>query len=356
MTLLSRIEEYLTDDLSQFMWREIRRAGPLRAISLDLTHLCNIRCKGCYFFAESMDQYQAPSDDSQFDEFVEQEIKRGTNFVTVLGGEPSLELGRLKKLYDRCRIVVVTNGIKAIPFQGFENLPIGISVWGNRETDKELRGSGRIDVFQKALRNYTNDERAIWYYTTSPGRASEMHDVVRNLEGLGGDYDHRTGFAAIRREIDRMIELYPDRILFSSYLNRVISTGKLYGQQWGYDACCSITFDHPLNQERIQNGNAYNPHFRAYYPDLKTTRRCCVGEARDCATCFDVWAHMSWIMLHLEEHLATAAEFTNYLTTLYLFYLAARLVDFAEGIKRLPEIHLKTFEADVQRPTFGLAV
>jgi hypothetical protein len=118
-----------------------------------------------------------------------------------------------------------------------------------------------------------------------------------------------------------------------------MTTGMLYDQRWGYDVCGSITFDHEKNQERIRNGNPYNPHFRAYYPDLKTTRRCCVGEARDCATCFDVWAHMSWLMLNMERHLNTREEFTNWLTTMYLFYLVNRLVDFDAGIQFLPKLH-----------------
>ncbi|MDZ7362640.1 MAG: hypothetical protein ONB46_18230, partial [candidate division KSB1 bacterium] len=38
-------------------------------------------------------------------------------------------------------------------------------------------------------------------------------------------------------------------------------------------------------------------------------------------------------------------EFTNWLTTMYLFYLINRIVDFDEGIKLLPEIHRRTSQA-----------
>ena len=39
-----------------------------------------------------------------------------TNFITVVGGEPSLQLERVKKLYDQFWVTVVTNGIKRIPY------------------------------------------------------------------------------------------------------------------------------------------------------------------------------------------------------------------------------------------------
>ena len=65
---------------------------------------------------------------------------------------------------------------------------------------------------------------------------------------------------------------------------------------------------------------------------------------RDCSTCFDVWAHTSWIMLNMRRHLGSKQEFTNWLTTMYLFYLMNRFVDFDAGISLLPEIHRRVRE------------
>jgi MoaA/NifB/PqqE/SkfB family radical SAM enzyme len=352
--MAGRLKMYLQDPFLQRLYQEIRRAGPVKPISLDITHLCNIRCEGCYFFAENMDQHQAPREEAAFDQFVAREKARGTNYVTVIGGEPSLILKRLKKLYDHFRIALATNGIRKIPYEGFENLPIAVSVWGDHETDKRLRGGGRRNIFAKALQNYKHDPRAFWYYTTTPGNAHEIESVVEqcvangnrvffnfygDIAAKGGDLDHRKGFAQVRREINRMIDRHPERILLSSYMSEVISTGTLYDEAWGYDVCSSVSVDHEGNQARLQNGNPYNPHFRAYNPDLESTRRCCVGDERDCATCFDVWAHMSWIMLGMKRHLGSKQEFTNWLTTMYLFYFINRLVDPEAGIEVLPEIH-----------------
>ncbi len=138
-----------------------------------------------------------------------------------------------------------------------------------------------------------------------------------------------------------MIERYPERVLFSSYVSKVVSTGRLFDEPWGHDVCCSITPDHALNRARVKNGNAFNTHFRAYNPDLKTTRRCCVGNDRDCSNCFDVYAHISWIMMNLDRHLTTAVDFENWLTTMWVFYLGNRILGFDERIGRLPELHAR---------------
>src|SRR6185503_1952624 len=144
-----------------------------------------------------------------------------------------------------------TNGVRKIPREGFEELPIGVWLWGDHGTDKCLRGSGKLDVFAEALKNYAGDDRAVWYYTTSPGKAKEIESVVEQCiangnrvsfsyyddrESLGGAY--RGSFEAVRREVERMIELHPERVLTTSYLNDVATTNRMLGKEWGYDVCC----------------------------------------------------------------------------------------------------------------------
>jgi hypothetical protein len=63
-----------------------------------------------------------------------------------------------------------------------------------------------------------------------------------------------------------------------------------------------------------------------------------VGETLDCSTCFNVWTHFGWIMLNMKRHLHSKQEFTNWLTTMYLFYLITRIINFEEGVKLLPEM------------------
>ena len=351
--MTTRFETWLVDPFLRRLWSAIRGAGPIRSISVDLTHVCNIRCQGCYFFAEGMDR----SRQGDIDGFISQERSRGTNFVTVVGGEPSLVLDRLKKLYDTFKLSVATNGLRQIPREGFEELPIGVSVWGNHDTDRELRGSGREDVWSQALDNYRDDPRAFFYYTVAPGHAHEVEGVVSrcvangnrvlfnfygDLEERGGGLDHTQGFADVRRAIDGMIDRYPEEILMTSRLAEIVSTGRLFDETWGHEACTSISPDNPVNRGRIRNGKPYSRHFRAYNADLLTTRRCCTGVDRDCGSCFDTWQHFSWVMLNLRKHLGSERDFTEWLTTMYLFYFINRLVDVGEGAGLLPEIHQRT--------------
>ncbi|HFA50271.1 MAG TPA: radical SAM protein [Bacteroidetes bacterium] len=350
----SKLRTYLQDPFLKLLWTEIRKAGSLKSISLDITHACNLRCTGCYFFEEGMDKKESPKDETIFDDFIKKEKERGTNFVTIVGGEPSLVINRIKKIYDNFHTSVATNGIRKIPFEGLENLPIGISVWGNENTDKILRGGDKIDVFQKALKNYKDDPRAFWYYTVAPGNANEVEWVVErcigngnyilfnyysDINNLGGKLGYRQGFDKARQAIDKMIKQYPDKILMTSYFNKIISTGQLFDEKWGYDVCTNLSTNYELNFERFENGHPYNPHFRAYHADFKTTRRCCTGIFRDCDSCFDTWEHFSWIMINLKKHLKSKQDFTNWLTTMYLFYLITRIIDFEKGVKLLPEIH-----------------
>lgn len=354
---MGRLREYLADPFLARMYREVRAAGPIRSISVDLTDVCNLHCQGCYFFSEGMNESPAPSAERHFDAFIEREKARGTNFVTVVGGEPTLRKGRLRKIYKNFWMSVATNGTIRIPYRGLEQMPIGVAVWGDHDTDRRLRGGGRSDVFARALDNYRDDPRAFWYYTLTPGNVDEIPGVVRrcvengnrvlfnfygNLTGIGGDLDHRRGFDEIHSQVLSMIQQYPDRILLSAYVSQVVSSGSLYGERWGHGVCTSLTVDHPANGERIVTGKPFNRHFRAFNPDLLTTRRCCTGVDRECDSCFDVWEHFSWIMLNLRQHLGSKQEFTAWLTTMYLFYVINRIVDFDRGIESLPEIHRRT--------------
>lgn len=356
------VSEWLdADPFLRLLHDDIDAAGHLRAITVDLTEICNLRCQGCYFFVENMDDSKSPRREEDFDAFIAQEKARGTNYITVLGGEPSLMLDRLKKLHDEFRIAPATNGMKRIPFDGFESMPIAISVWGDHDTDTELRGKGKLPVFRRALENYRDDPRAFWYYTVASGRAREVESVVSQIiengnyiyfnyyednDHIGGELSDQAGFEEVRAEVDRMIDRYPDRIISTSYLNAIATTNEMFGERWGYDVCPTVTADAPANQDRIRNGNPYNPHFRAYNPDLVTTRRCCVGEARDCAQCRNAYAKHTWIMVNRRRHQSSLADFTRWLTSVYSFYLVVRAIDFHEGAKHLPEIHRRLREID----------
>jgi hypothetical protein len=241
---------------------------------------------------------------------------------------------------------VATNGLIRIPYEGLENMPMGVAIWGSRETDARLRGQPGKDLFSQALANYRGDPRAFFYYTVAPGHAHEIEPVVREIvdngnrvlfnyysdvSELGGELGYGQGFDAVRREVDRMIDRYPEFMYTTRYLNEVTTTGRLGDEQWGYEVCTNLSVDNDINAERKQNGKPLNPHFRAINADFVSTRRCCTGSTRDCASCFDTWEHFSWIMINMRKHLGSREAFADWLTTMFAFYVVNRLVDPAEG-------------------------
>jgi len=351
---MSILTNYLSDPFLNKLYAQIRQAGSLRSISLDLTHECNLRCNGCYYFGEGMDEIILRNSflDTAFHDLIRQEKKRGTNFVTVVGGEPSLRLDRLKIIYDNFKMNVATNGLIKIPFKDFESMPIGVSVWGDHKTDADSRNNGKKDLFEIVLNNYKDDPRAFFYYTVSHDKNNEIESVVEQCINNGNKVlfnyysdlsrekeNYRQDFVKVQLEIDRMIEEFPNHILTTSYFNNVITSGKIHNHNWGYDVCTNVSTNYKKNEARLKNGNPYNRHFRSYNADFKTTRRCCTGIDRSCDSCFDAWEHFSWIMVNMKMHLSSKQKFAHWLTTMYMFYYINGLVGEPRNEYIVSEIH-----------------
>lgn len=348
------LKDYLKDDFLSSLLFDIKQAGGMKSCLVDMTHKCNLRCEGCYFFVEGMDHQKKVETEAEFDAFIQSELQRGTNMVTALGGEPALEIARLKKLTEHFQVTTVTNGTLEIPYDDLKELRIAVSFWGDKVRDKELRGNGKRDIFSQAKANFKNDPRVVWYYTIVPGFTEGVEEATRemiengnfvtynfygDLADLGGRYSHTEGFKNSIDIIDRMIAQYPDKIVSSPHINNTISSRHLFGKKWGYEVCPNVTFDHPENLERVKTGKSYGNHFKAYNADLASTRRCCVGNARDCDTCTDLWAFYGWVVGSMKAHLKNKGDFTQWLCTTYMFYLKTGFIDLQKGAKLLPEMH-----------------
>ncbi|HEX2393410.1 MAG TPA: radical SAM protein [Solirubrobacterales bacterium] len=379
LAMRQRIREYLEDPLIAGLHSEAMEAGSFVPITLDLTHVCQLRCEGCYFFAEQLDNSKAPKEESEFLAFVERERSRGTNFITVIGGEPSLQLERLRILGENFRCATVTNGLRKIPYEGYESMGIAISLWGDHEIDKELRGAGKIDVFARALRHYKDDPRATFYFTVSNANAegirSAVEEIVKNgnlvafsfyedWSSRGGEYDQTRGYAKAMGEIYRMIDKYPDRILTTSYMAQVASARTMMGLEWGHDTCPVVSSGYnpdldewhgtgywrDRNRSRLRNGNPYYPNHRAVMPDLKSVRRCSVGEESDCSKCHNAYARYMWVMLNRNIHTDTKQDFVNWLTAAWTFCVGTGAVKRERAVELLPQVHELTRPARAAVP------
>lgn len=350
------LRSYLDDPLLRMLMGEVKKAGPIHSSLLDITNKCNLRCTGCYYFIEEMNAYKKEQEKRVFNEFVDQETQRDINMMTIVGGEPALELERLRILAKHFKLTVVTNGSIPIPIDGLENIRIAISFWGDEQQDVLLRGNSRRKIFDQALSNYKNDKRAGFYYTVIPGHTENIRNVVgrmvangnyitfnfySDLAKLGNGYCHKIGYSIANKVINQVISLYPNRVVSSPYVNNIISKRSMLNKAWGYAMCPSITYDHPENSSRMAINKQYPTKFRAYNADLRTTRKCCIGQARDCDTCVDIWAITGWILSSMKAHLASKHDFTNWLCSTYIFYLQAGFIDLEQGAENLPEIYQK---------------
>ncbi|MBW1814548.1 MAG: radical SAM protein, partial [Deltaproteobacteria bacterium] len=119
----------------------------------------------------------------------------------------------------------------------------------------------------------------------------------------------------IRQEMDDMLDSYPKTVISSKYYHKVITTGEMLGRQFGWGECPSVT--EPIDNRHP--GPKRLIHFIRWASDLKTMHRCCTSETRDCSTCKDGAAHMSWIMVNKRAHITSTEDLQNWIEVFEMF-------------------------------------
>lgn len=157
-------------------WKGLRQhILPLRPSQYDLTSRCNLSCEGCLFFSGSDYVGHRDADDpAAIEAFFAAEAERGVRFAYFGGAEPS---NVMQKLVIAARHlpygVVFTNGTQRItsevPYR------IHISIWGNSERSKKLRGA---DILKKQLANYRGDKRAVFVFTITAQNIGDIEEVA----------------------------------------------------------------------------------------------------------------------------------------------------------------------------------
>lgn len=205
----------------------------IRSSEYHLTNACNLRCEGCWFFdhghdEETRDQFD-PQIISKFIEFERQ--SRGINTALVIGGEPTLFPERLRLIVDRMEHVTIsTNGMTKLPLEGFENLAIGVTLFGGGKIDDQLRairpnGSRFSGLFESALNNYHQDKRVGFVYALTTEGIEYIGDTVRKIHLNGNSVTFNYYYRALsntrkdQSEIDALLEealrvksLYPETV------------------------------------------------------------------------------------------------------------------------------------------------
>ncbi len=308
-------------------YKKISRLN-IRSSIYDVTNQCNLRCKGCFFFSSGEDKRADEETDlAKWETFIDKEKKRGVNLAILIGGEPTLHLDRVEAFYKRLPTFCASNGLIKVPRDRFPDMMVGISLWGDSEDEKVLRGK---DTFAITSRNYEGDPYTYYLYTITPKQLGKTEKIVRKIRDVGlkvhvqllSNDEGVDGFSwqddelkDVRAELDGLLDAYPDTLVSSKYYHEVITTGTMLGRKFGWMECPSVT-------EPIDNRNPRPKRlidFIRWASDLETMHRCCTSETRDCSTCKDGAAHMSWIMVNKRAHIRTSKDLQNWIEVYEMF-------------------------------------
>ena len=312
------------------VWRErYRRISSLniRSSIYDLTSRCNLRCKGCFFFSSGENRVQEEMELCRWEAFIDREKARGVNLAILIGGEPTLCMDRLEAFYRRVPTYCATNGLIKVPRDRFPGMMVGISLWGSGEEEKILRGR---DTFAVSSKNYEGDPCAYYLYTLTPRQVGKTEPVIRRIRDVGlkvhlqllSNDEVVDGFSwrpeelrDLRFELDEMLDHYPRTVISCKYYHEVITTGIMQGRRFGWRECPSVTESLDHRQPPVRR----LIHFYRWAADLKTVHRCCTSATRDCATCKDGAAHMSWVMVNKRDHMNTTKDLQNWIEVYEMF-------------------------------------
>ncbi len=307
----------------------------IRSSIYDVTNQCNLRCKGCFFF--SSDEHKAADEEmdvKKWEEFIDKEKERGVNLAILIGGEPTLYLDRVEAFYKRLPTYCATNGLIKVPRDRFPDMMVGISLWGDEEAEKELRGK---DTFAISSKNYEGDDYTYYLYTITPKQIGSTERVIKRIagaglkahmqllsndEGVNGFYWKEDELKDIRAEMDEMLDRYPETVISSKYYHEIITTGKMLGRPFGWNECPSVT--EPMDNRYPQPKRLIR--FIRWASDLKTMHRCCTSATRDCSTCKDGAAHMSWVMVNKRAHIRTSQDLQNWIEVYEMFAKLYRFI------------------------------
>ncbi len=266
-------------------------------------------------------------DIKKWEAFIDKEMERGVNLAILIGGEPTLYLDRVEAFYKRLPTFCATNGLIKISRDQFPDLMLGISLWGDEADEKILRGK---DTFSISSKNYEGDPHVYYLFTLTPKQIGKIERIIRKIrdtglkvhlqllsndEGVDGFSWEPDQLEAIRAEMDDMLDRYPQTLISSKYYHEIITTGKMLGRSFGWNECPSVT--QPLDKRDPQPKRLIE--FIRWASDLNTMHRCCTSETRDCSSCKDGAAHMSWVMVNKRAHIRTTRDLQNWIEVYEMF-------------------------------------
>jgi len=324
------IKDLITDDDTRRKYEDIRTmvgSSGMRSSIYDVNNICNLRCKGCFYFTSGQHELDDQKDLDELRAFIDREKARGVNYAILIGGEPSLTLDRLDVWYANIKCSSATNGVKKIPRERYPGMRVGISLWGDEEDEIRLRGK---NTFRISMENYRDDPNVYYLYTITAPTVHKMERITQKIGDAGlrvhyqlfSNDDGVEGmdwtpdlYKEVRDEMDRMLETYPQVVVSSRYYHQVLTTQTMLGRRFGWMECPSVSEAVDNREPPVKRLAGFN----SIGSDYKTVHRCCTSVTRDCATCHDGAATMSWIMVNKREHMQSPADFANWVDVTHMF-------------------------------------
>lgn len=324
------IKDLIQDEETAKKYAEIKNmAGQrgMRSSIYDVNNKCNLRCKGCFYFSSDQDKVEDVKDLGKLREFIQKEKERGVNYAILIGGEPSLSLDRLDVWYENIKCSSATNGVKKIPRERYPTMRVGISLWGDEEYEERLRGK---NTFKISRDNYKNDPNTYYLYTITPGNSQMIEPVTKKIQDAGlrvhyqlfSNDQNVPGFDwtpdeyhRVRDIMDAMLDKYPRVVISSKYYHKVLTTQTMLGRKFGWMECPSVSEGVDDRDPKVKRLMGFN----SYGSDLKTIHRCCTSVTRDCETCHDGAATMSWVMVNKREHMQSPEDFAGWVDVTHMF-------------------------------------
>jgi hypothetical protein len=330
-----KFSDLIADPVVRERWERVRRYFFLRESTYDMTHRCNIRCEGCYYFEGDKQHVAEVLDPEAWRMLMKAERERGITYVVLAGAEPSLVPELLAVCFNEMPLgAIATNGLKRISDSvGYK---IHISVWGNDDTSLRIRKAKHMIARQ--IENYQGDSRAVFVYTFTPHNIFEAGEVAEKLVSRGcmltfnvfsapvgytGPLRHTPqSLGRICRAMLDLLARYPENVLYSPY-NAVAHTHRL-----GLHDLFGCSYPRCNPSTDIGLGRS----FRQYRTDLNWNRdaACCVPDT-DCTDCRHYAAGSAVVTARLFRHASDPDHFNSWLDYADT-YLAVWVMDYAKGI------------------------
>lgn len=342
MGTLQRVMELVGNDFALAMRLKALQdfSRTVRTSEYHITNACNIRCKGCWFFAYEYDRkVREVHDLARWRAFAERERdQRKITTALLIGGEPTLHPDRIAVWVDVMpHVTISSNGLDKLPVAGFENVCVALTLFGGGRLDDELRairpnGKTFSGLFEKVLANYQDDPRVVFIYAVSYDSIPYIEDTVRRIHdngnrvslnyysshGLLDPLRRRDDNARLLDEVMRVKQRYPVTLGCDELYIQTLITGKTQFGAFGYDTCPSISVDHPAHADRLNNGHQVLPGFNAYAPDLETVNFCCTSGR--CDHCRDGQAVFSWLLVSFKHFLDSKDSLLRWLTMAEIYW------------------------------------